>query len=42
MIAKLIPIVDQCAASRMPLIPAHVLNPGGTLAAGYCATCAFR
>ncbi|MHB8472257.1 MAG: GTP 3',8-cyclase MoaA [Gammaproteobacteria bacterium] len=32
MIAKLIPIVDQRAASRVPIIPAHVLNPGGALA----------
>ena len=32
MIAKLIPIVDQRAASRVSLIPAHVLSPGGTLA----------
>ncbi len=32
MIAKLIPLVDQRAASRVPIIPAHVLNPGGALA----------
>ena len=32
MTAKLIPIVDQRAASRVPVIPAHTLSPGGMLA----------
>ena len=32
MIAKVIPLVDQRAASRVPVIPAHALSPGGTLA----------
>ena len=32
MIAKVIPIVDQRAASRVPVIPARTRSPGGTLA----------
>jgi len=32
MIAKVIPLVDQRAASRVPVIPAHALSPGGALA----------
>ena len=32
MTAKLIHLVDQRAASRTPVIPAHALSPGGTLA----------
>ena len=32
MIAKVIPLVDQRTASRVPVIPAHKLNPGGMLA----------
>ena len=32
MIGKVISIVDQRAVSRVPLIPTHVLNPGGALA----------
>ena len=32
MIAKVIPIVDQRTASRVPVIPAHAHSPGGTLA----------
>ena len=32
MTAKAIPIVDQRAARRVPVIPAHALSPGGMLA----------
>ena len=32
MTANVIPLVDQRAASRVPVIPAHVLSPGGMLA----------
>ena len=32
MIAKIIPLVDQRAARRVPLIPAHTPAPGGMLA----------
>ena len=31
MTAKVIPLVDQRAASRVPVIPAHRLSPGGAL-----------
>ena len=32
MTAKLIPIIDQRTANRVPVIPAHALSPGGALA----------
>ena len=37
MTAKVIPLVDQRTAKRAPVIPAHVVSPGGPLADQHCA-----
>ena len=37
MTARVIPLVDQRAAKRAPVIPAHVVSPGDPLADQHCA-----